>query len=160
MKQFSKHMKTFLTFRWRSGQDILVALVTAVLMIPIYYAGTHMADPTLNTLIFGLVGNVVLSVLFPVYYLLRPRGEQLDELGITTRRWWLAALLSLALSAISWLGLVRIPTQPGASLLPQILVNGLMLWEPFFVFSWLQLRFERAFGILPGILLPGIAMGA
>ncbi len=119
-----------------------------------------MADPMLNTLIFGLVGNVVLGVLFPVYYLLRLRGERPDELGITTRRWWLAALLSLALSAISWLGLVRIPLQPGASLLPQILVNGLMLWEPFFVFGWLQLRFERAFGMLPGILLAGIAMGA
>ncbi len=68
-------MKTFLTFRWQPGRDTLVALVTAVLMIPIYYDGTHIADPTLNTLIFGLVGNVVLGVLFPVYYLLRLRGE-------------------------------------------------------------------------------------
>ena len=104
MNQFRKNIKTFLTFRWQPGQDTLVALVTAVLMIPIYYAGAHIADTTLNTLVFGLLGNVVLSVLFPVYYLLRLRGEQLDELGITTRRWWLAALLSLALSAISWLG--------------------------------------------------------
>ncbi len=160
MNQFRKNIKTLLTFRWQPGQDTLVALVTAVLMIPIYYAGAHIADTTLNTLIFGLLGNVVLSVLFPVYYLLRLRGEQLDELGITTRRWWLAALLSLALSAISWFGLVRIPLQSGASLLPQILVNGLMLWEPFLVFGWLQLRFERAFGILPGILLAGLAMGA
>jgi hypothetical protein len=29
-------------------------------------------------------------------------------------------------------------------------------WEPFFVWGWLQLRFERAFGILPGILLAGL----
>ncbi len=93
MNQFKKHMKTFLTFRWQPGQDILVALV------------------------------------------------------------------SLVLSAISWLWLVRIPLQPGVSLLPQILANVFMLWEPFFVFGWLQLRFERAFGILPGILLAGIAMG-
>jgi hypothetical protein len=42
----------------------------------------------------------------------------------------------------------------------QLLFNGLILWEVLFVFGWLQLRFERAFGVLPAVLLAGICFGA
>lgn len=44
-------------------------------------------------------------------------------------------------------------------LAPHLLVNALALWEPFFVFGWLQLRFERAFGVLPGAVLAALSFG-
>ena len=34
------------------------------------------------------------------------------------------------------------------------------MWEPFFVYGWLQLRFERAFGVIPGIALAAVCFGA
>lgn len=34
-----------------------------------------------------------------------------------------------------------------------------MLWEPFFVHGWLQIRFERAFGAGPGVVLAAAAFG-
>ncbi len=161
MSRFKKHIKTLLTVRWQPGQDTFVALISAVLMIPVYYAGTHIKETVVNTLVFVVLGNVVLNVLFPVFYLLRVRGEGLADVGITTRKWKIAAVISLALSAVSWFGLQRIIAQtPGVDPVPQLLVNGLILWEPFFVFGWLQLRFERAFGILPAIFLAALAMGA
>jgi hypothetical protein len=43
---------------------------------------------------------------------------------------------------------------------PHLLFNAVILWEPFFVHGWLQLRFERAFGILPGILLAALCFAA
>lgn len=46
-----------------------------------------------------------------------------------------------------------------AALIPHVLSMGLILWEPFFVYGWLQLRFERAFGVIPGILLAGGSFG-
>jgi hypothetical protein len=48
----------------------------------------------------------------------------------------------------------------GIDWLPQVLFNGVILWEPFFVHAWLQLRFDRAFGIVPGILLAGLSFAA
>jgi membrane protease YdiL (CAAX protease family) len=41
-----------------------------------------------------------------------------------------------------------------------VLFNAVILWEPFFVFSWLQLRYDRAFGILPGVVLTGLSFAA
>lgn len=161
MNQFKKNVKSLLTFRWQPGQDTLIAFITALLMIPLYFVGTHIQNVAVTTIVFILLGNVLLNVLFPVFYILRVRGEGLADVGITARKWWIAAIISIAISAVSWLGLQRIIAQtPGVDPVPQILYNGLILWEPFFVFGWLQLRFERAFGILPGILLAGVAMGA
>jgi hypothetical protein len=37
--------------------------------------------------------------------------------------------------------------------------NLVGLWEPFFVYDWLQLRFDRAFGIVPGVFLTGLCIG-
>jgi hypothetical protein len=48
----------------------------------------------------------------------------------------------------------------GMDWLPHVLYNAVILWEPFFVFSWLQLRFDRAFGIVPGVLLAGLSFAA
>ena len=44
--------------------------------------------------------------------------------------------------------------------LQRFLYCALCLWEPLFIHSWLQLRFERAFGVLPGILMVGIGLAA
>jgi hypothetical protein len=56
--------------------------------------------------------------------------------------------------------LTEVQSHPNANLIPHLVHNGLALWEPFFVFGWLQLRFERAFGILPGIVIAALAFGA
>jgi hypothetical protein len=39
-----------------------------------------------------------------------------------------------------------------------MLYCALCLWEPFFIHGWLQLRFERAFGVLPGVLIAGFGL--
>jgi membrane protease YdiL (CAAX protease family) len=154
-------IKSLFAFRWNPGQDTMVALATALLMIPVYFVGTHSKDSVTGWLVFVILGNGILNVLFPAYYLLILRKDKPDELGITTHRLWLAVLLAVACSAFMWKGLQReIAAHPGVELLPQLIFNGIILWEPFFVFGWLQLRFERAFGILPGIVLAAAGFGA
>jgi hypothetical protein len=148
-------------FCWRPGRDTAVAVVTALLMIPVYYTGTHSQHSLAGLLVFVIFGNGILNVLFPAYYLLVLRRARPEELGITTRRLWLAALLSIGFSLFAWGGLQReVQSHPHVALLPHLIFNGLILWEPFFVFAWLQLRFERAFGILPGMVLAAISFGA
>jgi hypothetical protein len=89
------------------------------------------------------------------------RREGLNQLGITRRWWWLALLSSVVVSVLFWPRLQQVAAQhPDIDLLPLLLANGLILWEPFFVYGWLQLRFERAFGVIPGIALAAVCFGA
>jgi membrane protease YdiL (CAAX protease family) len=157
----SDAIRSVAAIRWRPGQDTAVALLTVLLMIPVYYLGAHNRGGVAGLLVFVILGNGILNVLFPVCYLLVFRGERPEELGITTRRFWLAVLLSAGCCVFAWKGLQReMASHPDAELLPQLVFNGVILWEPFFVFGWLQLRFERAFGILPGIALAAVCFGA
>lgn len=141
-------------FAWRPGVDTAVALATAALMVPVYYLGTHGGGGLVSTLVFFLFGNGILNVLFPVFYMLFIRKTGVSELGITGRKLWLALAISAGYSLLTWKGLQNeLPKHPNVDLLPHLIFNGVILWEPFFVFGWLQLRYERAFGIVPGILL-------
>jgi membrane protease YdiL (CAAX protease family) len=154
-------LKAIFTVRWEPGRDTLVALLTAFLMVPVYYVGSHNSAGIIGLLVFVVFGNAILNVLFPAYYVLVVRKEKPAGLGITTHRIWLALGLALVWSLMCWKGLQREMQQhPDADLLPQLIFNGLILWESFFVYGWLQLRFDRAFGTVPGILLAALCFGA
>jgi protein-S-isoprenylcysteine O-methyltransferase Ste14 len=92
---------------------------------------------------------------------LKVRGESLEQLGLSKQRWLPSLLISLVL-------VVRLIPRifellkiiPPDLVLPTIIFNGLCLWEPFFVYCWIQLRFERAFGVIPGILAAGLCLGS
>ena len=148
--------------KWTPGSDTAVACGTALAMVAVYYT-TSLLEPTLHEarfLLFVVIGPLFLNVLFPAYYVLRIRGEGLRALGITASRWWVALLLSIVLTLLTLPTLrAQAAQHPGVHLLPHVLFNGLNLWEPFFVYGWLQLRFERAFGALPGIVLSGLCFG-
>jgi hypothetical protein len=148
-------------FAWSPGTDTSMAMATELLMWGVYYTNAHImrTSRAASFFIFVVIGNLILDVLLPAYYVLRVRNEPLAELGITTKRWKVSLLISVAWSAVGLRSLLpAIHQHPGAHVLPQMIFNGLILWEPFFVFGWLQLRFERAFGILPAILTAGASL--
>src|SRR5215218_3272736 len=162
MHALSSVARETFALRWRPSGDTAVALLTAVVMVGLYYANARAAQGSVFSLVvFVILTNGVLNVLFPAYYMLVLRREGLNQLGITRRWWWLALLLSAVVSVLSWPQLQQIVAQqPDTDLLPLLLANGLILWEPFFVYGWLQLRLERAFGIIPGIALAAVCFGA
>lgn len=153
--------KTILTVQWRPGRDTTTALLTAVAMLPVYYLGVHGRGSLVGVIGFVILGNGILNVLFPAYYLLIYRKEGPAELGLTKDLLWLSLALSVLCSALFWPRLLtEIQSHPSADLIPHLVYNGLALWQPFFVFGWLQLRFERAFGIIPGIAAAALVFGA
>ena len=162
MHAFSSAARETFALRWRPRGDTAVALLTVVLMVGLYYANTRAQGPVFSLVVFVILTNGVLNVLFPAYYVLVVRREGLNQLGITRRWWWLALLLSVVVSVLFWPQLQQVAAQqPNIDLLlPLLLANGLILWEPFFVYGWLQLRFERAFGVIPGIALAAVCFGA
>jgi hypothetical protein len=146
-------------FIWSPNDDTLVALLTEVVMMVAYWSATHLLGRGwYGVLVFGLLTNLGLNVLFPVWWIAYHRQQPLRELGITTRRWLPSLIVGFALTAFSSFGLRQ--RAAGIDLLRQVLFNAVILWEPFFVFGWLQLRYDRAFGIVPGVLLTALSFAA
>lgn len=162
MHALSSAARETFALRWRPRADTAVALLTALLMVGLYYANTLATQsPVFSLVVFVILTNGVLNVLFPAYYMLVVRREGLKQLGITRRWWWLALLLSVLISVLFWPQPQQVAAQQqDIDLLPLLLANGLILWEPFFMYGWLQLRFEQAFGVIPGIALAAVCFGA
>lgn len=146
-------------FTWSPSSDTLVAVLTEIAMIAAYWTTTHLLSGGWDdVLVFGVLTNLGLNVLFPVWWIAYHRRQPLSELGITTRRWLPSLLIGMGLAIFSSFRLRQMAA--GVAWLPHVLFNAVILWEPFFVHSWLQLRFDRAFGILPGVLLAGLSFAA
>ena len=146
-------------FAWSPSSDTLVAVLTEIAMIAAYWTATHLLSRGWDgVLVLGVLTNLGLNVLFPVWWIVYHRRQPLSELGITTRRWLPSLLIGVALAAFSSLGLRH--RVAGTDWLPHVLFNAVILWEPFFVYGWLQLRYDRAFGIIPGVLLAALSFAA
>jgi hypothetical protein len=144
--------------KWAPNSDVVMALLTEAWMIAAYYTMTHTASLVFILFGFILLTNLIVNVLLPTYWVVGYRKQPLSELGITTRHWLPSLILSLLMAGFAWRSLW--PLLAGKDWVPHVLYCVLALWEPFFVHSWLQLRFERAFGILPGILLASLGLAA
>jgi len=152
-------------FCWNPGVDTMLALVSVAAMNVIFYVNAKYAEthPLVFLLLFVLIGNLGLNTLGPAWYVLRVRHERAAELGLTAARWPFSIAVSLAIAMWSWPELLRAASDAGldeAGIIRQIAFNALVFWEVFFVFGWLQLRFERAFGILPAIPLASLGFAA
>jgi len=108
--------------------------------------------------VFAVLTTLIVNVLLPVWWIAYCRKQPLSELGITTRRCLASLLIGVGLAAFSSFQLWQMAA--GVAWPPHVLFNAVILWEPFFVYSWLQLRFDRAFGIMPGVLLAGLSFAA
>jgi len=146
-------------FAWSPSIDTVAAVLTEIAMVGLYWVTTHLLTSGWDgVLVFGVLTNLGLNVAFPVWWITYHRNQPLSELGITTKRWLPSLLIGIAVAAFSSFGLRQ--AAAGVDWLPHLLFNAVILWEPFFVFCWLGLRFDRAFGIVPGVLLAGASFAA
>ena len=139
--------------RFDPNIDTLVASLSLLVLWGIYYYQS-VSESTESVVVFLLIGNFALTIAFPIYYVCYARGEPLSAVGITTDGWKPAILVSSVVAVLFFPGLLAIE-ESTAVLIPHIITVGLMFWEPFFVHGFLQIRFEQAFGVLPGIVLAG-----
>ena len=128
-------------------------------MIPVYYIGSHsqshQINPVLGMIIFSVLGNLLLNVLLPAYFIVFIKQSSLSDLGITHKYLKTSLLISLMLALLSCHQLFCITRHHPATYHP-FNFNALSLWEPFFVYGWLLLCFDRAFGAIPAILLTAV----
>lgn len=145
-------------FSWKPTKDTVVAVLTELLMIGAFFTLNHLPSGNIIDIVYESI-MFLLIVLFPVWWIVWYRRQPLSELGLTKKYWLPSAVVSIAIFLFFVFGLWKSYSGSGYDL-PVILAFSLVgLWEPFFVYGWLQLRFDRAFGVIPGILLAGLCIG-
>ncbi len=142
--------------------DTWLALASVLAMTGIYYFNTNYGFDHPFIFFFGFIflGHLILNTALPAYVVLKMRGEGLEGLGIG-RNWLLTSIFISAVLGASMYPSLKVALDGfDGDPLPNIAYNAIAFWEPLFVFGWLQLRFERAFGIIAGILMAALSFAA
>jgi len=144
--------------RWKPSRDTAVAAVSYVLVVCGLYLAFQVfttARVAVNFITFGPVTLALLGVGLPVIYTVLVRKQPLSDIGLTAQQLVPSLLLGLLLGwdtyrhTLGPLGIVFSSEQ--VPLIGMSLMVG--LFEAIFFRGWLQLRFEEAFGTVPGLLL-------
>jgi MFS family permease len=135
------------------------AFTSVLAMWLVYYLGTK-APAHIELFIFGVGVILLLSTLLPAIYVKLYEQGDLSDLGIHARR----IKLLMGISAFFGLGslfyyfeLANGNNINNGEALRFLLWSLLALWEVIFVFGWLQIRYEKAFGSVAGIILAGLS---
>lgn len=149
-------------FLFNPQLDTLIALATAILMIGVYYLNTKygLDEPTIFFVGFVGIGHLLLNTAIPAYVVFVLCKEGWSGLGIRKEKAFLSLMISAVLAALFFSGLQQALEGFNGNPVPHIVFNGIAFWEPLFVYGWLQLRFEKAFGYILAPVIAGAAFAA
>jgi hypothetical protein len=159
-RDVEKQKKKKKLFAFSPDNTTYVAILTELLMILAYFSTTTFMNFSnfiiLPFVIFGILTNLVLNVVFPTWWIVFHKRKPLKELGITKDRILIAIIVSIGFSIFTAFPVISQISEVENGI-AHLIYNGIILWEPFFVYCWLQIRYEKAFGIIPGIALTGLS---
>jgi membrane protease YdiL (CAAX protease family) len=147
--------------RWEPTRDTLVALGSYLLVIAGLYTAFQVFTTervAANFITFGPVTIAGLGTALPILHTVFVRRRPLSDLGITRHQLLPSLVLGLLLGwdtyrntlapmNVAW-------TRNEVPLITMALAVG--LFEAIFFRGWLQLRFEAAFGLVPGLILAAL----
>lgn len=150
-------------FSFSPDKTTYLAIITEILMIFAYFSVNNILNSPefgyLGFIVFGILTNLLLNVIFPIWWIVFYKKEPLSELGITKKRLLIAIIISVGFSIVM-APIVFYRLNQVDNGIAILIYSGIILWEPFFIYCWLQLRYEKAFGIIPGILFAGLSFMA
>lgn len=152
-----KIMKQVRWFNCDVTLDTVVALISVLLMWASFFIMYHTDRMIIKGFLFCILTNIGLNVLVPLIWCLIYKKEKIEVLGITKNYMLSSIVIGFALAYVKLYQLI--PLLSGVNWTIHLIYNAFLFWEPFFIFGWLQSRFEKAFGIVGGIVLTGIALG-
>jgi len=156
--EISSAKDALIGLRWQPSRDTWLAIGSYVLVV----SGLYLAFQVITTdhvaanfITFGPISMAMLGVALPVLYMSLIRHRPLSDLGLTFNQLVPSLILSallgwdtyqntLAPLDIDW-------NRDMVALVTMVIAVG--LFETIFFRGWLQLRFEEAFGLVPGLLL-------
>jgi membrane protease YdiL (CAAX protease family) len=146
-------------FRWHPTEETLIAAIAGFIVLGLSWAMIPTREiPWLSIMIRDDLMIFLVGIAFPLWYV-RRIGKDFFTFGLTLRRWRFYLPINVVLGIILFvLFLSESPLPSGFQLgiheLWQILFIMLAgVFEVVFFYSFLRTLFERAFGILPAIIL-------
>ncbi len=154
-------LRDVLTIRFHPTVDTLVAFASYLLVVVSLFTAFQVFTTervAANFITYGPVTMAGLGVGIPVFYTVLVRRRPLSDIGITTRHLVLSLVLCILLGAQTYFATIAtlnvVWTIEYLPIITLALTVG--LFEAIFFRGWLQLRFEAAFGLLPGLLLGAV----
>lgn len=146
---------------WRPGLDTWVALasVGAMWLVHLVAHRIEPVNPVVAESLLLFVGAIVLATLLPVWLVWHRMRRDLEDLGFTLRRVWLAVGLGAVIGLGSLPPFWNAAAAYGIDPVSQTWAQLLGVWEPLFVYGWLQLRLRDGLGELPAPLLAAVGYG-
>jgi len=146
---------------WRPSWDTLVALASYGLVVAGLYTAFQVfttEQVAANFIAFGPVTLAGLGVALPVLYTVLVRRRPLADVGLTTRHLLPSLILGLLLGWDTYRNTLATldAVWPRETLPLVVMALAVGLFEAVFFRGWLQLRFEDAFGVVPGVVLGAV----
>jgi membrane protease YdiL (CAAX protease family) len=143
---------------WQPDRDTLVAFGSYVLVVAALYTAFQIFTTdrvAANFITFGPIALAGLGVALPALYTALGRHRPVDDLGLTTQGIVGSLVLGLLLGWDTYTNTLAQLDVVGMRALAPLVVMSLAvgLFEAIFFRGWLQLRFEKAFGRVPGLIL-------
>jgi membrane protease YdiL (CAAX protease family) len=114
-----------------------------------------------NFITFGPITLAGLGVAFPVLYTVLVRHRSLADLGLTADQLVPSLLLGLLLGWDTYRNTIATQNMTWSRGMVPLVTMAMTvgLFEAIFFRGWLQLRFEEAFGMVPGLVLAALCYG-
>jgi len=157
-------MKTAISklFRWQPSEETLVALVAGVVVLGLSFAMIPFKNWPWVSIAIRDVGQIFLvGILFPLVFIQRS-GTDWAEFGLTFKKWPIFLLINLVLGALLFFMFLSESPPPadfrldGPRLWSAAFVILALCFELVFFYAFLRTLLERAFGIVPSIILTAL----
>jgi membrane protease YdiL (CAAX protease family) len=149
-------------FQWQPSRETVIAVVAGAVVIGLSTAMIPTRHcPWLSILIRDLGQIFLVGILFPLAYILHT-GNRFGEFGLSIKRWYIFLPINLVLGALLlFMFLSESPMPADFSLTAPIMwkaafVIVAVFFELVFFYGFLRTLFEKAFGIVPGIILAAL----
>ena len=149
-------------FQWQPTRETLVAAIAGFVVIGLSAAMLPTRHVPWVSILIRDIGQIFLAgILFPLIYILIS-GNRFAEFGLTLKRWYIFLPINLVLGTLLLLMfLSESPIPADFSLTAPIVWKGAFVivavfFELIFFYGFLRTLFEKAFGIVPGIVLTAL----
>ncbi|MEW6092813.1 MAG: hypothetical protein AB1531_02500 [Chloroflexota bacterium] len=149
-------------FRWQPSWSTLIAATTGVIVIALSAAMIPAKDiPWLSIFLRDIAMVILAGILFPLMYIFRTENDFTD-FGLSFKKWYIYLPINLVLGTLLFFMFLSenpLPTDfrlsaPVFWRAVYIMLTG--VFEVVFFYSFQRTLFERAFGIVPAIVLTAI----
>ena len=148
-------------FRWQPSREIFIPTIAGFIILGLSALMIPTREVLWVSILIRDIGMIFLmGISFPILFMKRS-GRPFSEFGLTLKRWHLVFPINFVLGVL--LLLLFISKNPGVQLhfdgKTLVSISFIMLagvFEMVFFYSFQRTLFERAFGIIPGIILTAL----